>query len=31
MTAGLCVWQWDVNEAIIARALVIDNLTLTLT
>ena len=31
VTAGLCVWQWDVNEAIIARALVIDNLTLTLT
>ena len=31
VTAGLCVWQWDINEAIIARALVIDNLTLTLT
>ena len=31
VTAGLCVWQWDVNEAIVAKALVIDNLTLTLT
>ena len=28
---GLCVWQWDVNEAIVARALVVDNLTLALT
>jgi NADH-quinone oxidoreductase subunit N len=31
VTAGLCVWQWDINEAIIADALVIDNLTLALT
>src|SRR4051794_22000875 len=31
VTAGLAIWQWDVNEAIIARALVVDNLTLTLT
>ena len=31
VTAGLGVWQWDVNEAIIARALVVDNLTLALT
>src|SRR5215218_1181287 len=31
VTAGLCVGQWDVNEAIVARALVVDNLTLTLT
>jgi NADH-quinone oxidoreductase subunit N len=31
VTAGLSIWQWDVNEAIIARALVIDNLTLALT
>jgi NADH-quinone oxidoreductase subunit N len=31
VTAGLCVWQWDINEAIIARALVVDNLTLALT
>ncbi|MDA0159351.1 NADH-quinone oxidoreductase subunit N [Solirubrobacter ginsenosidimutans] len=30
VTAGLGVWQWDVNEAIVAKALVIDNLTLTL-
>ena len=31
VTAGLCIWQWDVNEAIVAKALVIDNLTLALT
>ena len=31
VTAGLGIWQWDVNEAIIAKALVIDNLTLALT
>ncbi len=31
VTAGLCVWQWDINEAIVANALVVDNLTLTLT
>ena len=31
VTAGLAVWQWDINEAIIARALVVDNLTLALT
>jgi NADH-quinone oxidoreductase subunit N len=31
VTAGLCVWQWDVNEAIVARAMVVDNLTLALT
>src|SRR4051812_40964679 len=31
VTAGLGIWQWDVNEAIIARALVVDNLTLALT
>ena len=31
VTAGLVIWQWDINEAIIARALVIDNLTLALT
>src|SRR4029079_12472018 len=31
VTAGLSIWQWDVNEAIIARALVVDNLTLALT
>ena len=31
VTAGLGVWQWDVNEAIIASAMVVDNLTLTLT
>jgi NADH-quinone oxidoreductase subunit N len=30
-TAGLAVWQWDVNEEIISRALVVDNLTLALT
>ena len=30
VTAGLAVWQWDVNEAIVARALVVDNLTLAL-
>jgi NADH-quinone oxidoreductase subunit N len=31
VTAGLCVWQWDVNEAIVADAMVIDNLSLALT
>jgi NADH-quinone oxidoreductase subunit N len=31
VTAGLCVWQWDTNEAIVANALVIDNLSLVLT
>jgi NADH-quinone oxidoreductase subunit N len=31
VTAGLCVWQWDTNEAIVAKALVIDDLTLALT
>jgi NADH-quinone oxidoreductase subunit N len=31
VTAGLSIWQWDINEAIIARALVVDNLTLALT
>ena len=31
VTAGLGIWQWDVNESIIANALVIDNLTLALT
>ena len=31
VTAGLAIWQWDINEAIIARALVVDNLTLALT
>src|SRR5215217_3431672 len=31
VTAGLAIWQWDVNEAIIARALAVDNLTLALT
>ena len=31
VTAGLGVWQWDVNEAIIASAMVVDNLTLALT
>src|SRR3954469_8266894 len=30
VTAGLAIWQWDTNEAIIARALVIDNLSLSL-
>jgi NADH-quinone oxidoreductase subunit N len=30
VTAGLAIWQWDVNEAIVARALVIDNLSLAL-
>ena len=30
VTAGLGVWQWDINEAIIAKALVIDDLTLAL-
>ena len=30
VTAGLGIWQWDINEAIIAKALVIDNLTLAL-
>ena len=31
VTAGLAVWQWDTNEAIVAKALVIDNLSLALT
>jgi NADH-quinone oxidoreductase subunit N len=31
VTAGLCVWQWDIREAIVANALVVDNLTLVLT
>jgi NADH-quinone oxidoreductase subunit N len=31
VTAGLCVWQWDVNEKIIASAMAVDNLTLALT
>ncbi|HET6550416.1 MAG TPA: NADH-quinone oxidoreductase subunit N [Solirubrobacter sp.] len=31
VTAGLAIWQWDVNEAIIADALVVDNLSLALT
>src|SRR4051812_29831658 len=31
VTAGLCVWQWDTNEAIVADALKIDNLSLALT
>src|SRR4051812_18668607 len=31
VTGGLAIWQWDVNEAIVARALVVDNLTLLLT
>jgi NADH-quinone oxidoreductase subunit N len=31
VTAGLGVWQWDVNVPIIERALVIDDLTLALT
>jgi NADH-quinone oxidoreductase subunit N len=31
VTAGLSIWQWDINEAIIAKALVVDNLTLALT
>jgi NADH-quinone oxidoreductase subunit N len=31
VTAGLCVWQWDVNTEIVERALVIDDLTLALT
>jgi len=30
VTAGLAIWQWDTNEAIVAQALVIDNLSLTL-
>jgi NADH-quinone oxidoreductase subunit N len=30
-TAGLAIWQWDVNEQIVANALVIDNLSLALT
>src|SRR5262249_45818417 len=30
VTAGLAIWQWDVNEAIVARALVIDNLSMAL-
>jgi len=30
VTAGLGIWQWDINEAILADALKIDNLTLSL-
>jgi NADH-quinone oxidoreductase subunit N len=30
-TAGLCVWQWDVNTSVVEGALAIDNLTLALT
>jgi NADH-quinone oxidoreductase subunit N len=30
VTAGLGIWQWDINEAIVAKALVVDNLTLAL-
>ena len=30
VTAGLGVWQWDVNEQIVASAMVVDNLTLAL-
>lgn len=31
VTAGLGIWQWDTNEAILAEALQVDNLTLALT
>ncbi|MDA0178897.1 NADH-quinone oxidoreductase subunit N [Solirubrobacter phytolaccae] len=31
VTAGLGIWQWDTNEAIISGALKVDNLTLALT
>jgi NADH-quinone oxidoreductase subunit N len=31
VTAGLCVWQWNVNTEIVERALAIDDLTLALT
>jgi len=31
VTAGLCIWQWDVREEIVANAMVVDNLTLGLT
>jgi NADH-quinone oxidoreductase subunit N len=31
VTAGLSIWQWDANVAIVERALAIDDLTLTLT
>src|SRR4051794_24769100 len=31
VTAGLAIWQWDTNEAIVASALMIDDLTLSLT
>src|SRR3954452_1857505 len=31
VTAGLAIWQWDTNTPIVAAALVIDNLSLTLT
>ena len=31
VTAGLAIWQWDTNEAIVASALMIDDLTLCLT
>ena len=31
VTAGLGVWQWDINETIVADAMVVDNLTLALT
>jgi NADH-quinone oxidoreductase subunit N len=30
VTAGLGIWQWDINEAIIADAMVVDNLSLAL-
>ncbi|HWK28640.1 MAG TPA: NADH-quinone oxidoreductase subunit N [Solirubrobacter sp.] len=30
VTAGLAVWQWDIREAIVAKALMVDDLTLTL-
>src|SRR4051812_4825530 len=31
VTAGLAIWQWDTNEAIVASALMIDDLSLSLT
>src|SRR5262245_26371292 len=31
VTAGLSIWQWDANVAIISNALMVDNLTLALT
>lgn len=30
VTAGLGIWQWDINEAIVADAMVVDNLSLAL-